>query len=115
MAAGVDLASVAFHFPSLQKSREIVVNGLRESKAGWLGPGVYAGTIPCPHVLVKTLLWGLWRRPVRIPIVGIDCRRIRKTGFQFPPYSVVVRRSDFPDQPLFRMCPTEMMNELRTS
>ncbi len=107
-----DLSTV-FHFTSVRACKGILQGGFRESRSGWLGPGVYAGTLPNPPGWLKIWLWGQYNCPVRVPIKRLGKQDFSKVARVFPPYTVVVRRSEWPDHPLFRPCPKDLLADVQ--
>lgn len=113
LAGPVADLSMVFHFTTGLASKGILLHGFRESRRGWLGPGVYAGTLPNPPSWLKVWLWGLYRRPVRVPIKVISKARFSTIAVVFPPYTVVMRAEEWSGHPLFRGCPKDEVGEIQ--
>lgn len=80
----------AFHFTKVKRARKVLVDGsFVPSSYGPAGPGIYAGTIPAPSAILKFVGWGLFRKPVRIPIDP----RMHPSAFRlaiWPPKTIVI-------------------------
>ena len=61
-----------FHFTTYEGGKGITdIGGIKGSKSGFGGKGIYAGTTPTPSWALKHIPifgWGLGKAPVRIPI-----------------------------------------------
>ncbi len=61
-----------FHFTTYEGGKGITdIGGIKGSKSGFGGKGIYAGTTPTPSWALKHFPiggWGLGKAPVRIPI-----------------------------------------------
>ncbi len=107
--------STVFHFTSGVACKGILLEGFRESRRGWLGPGVYAGTLPNPPGWLKLWLWGQFNRPVRVPVKRLRNADFSKVSGAFPPYTVVVRKSEWPRHPLFHPCPKDLLADVQAA
>lgn len=88
-----------FHFTDAVAAEQILASGFRASRAGFWGPGVYAGTTPTPSIFLK-LAWGVPLKRRRVPIDPSKAPEFRRVPW--PPCTAVCPTPWPVSPPLFK-------------